>query len=333
MFNTLFTSLAVIFLGIFTKDLSASTLLAVPELYTKGQRHEGFNIRLYLGWTFMGTCEAMLVYFIMFGLFGSALFTTGNINDVFSTGLLTFSACVIIINTKLQVLEVHNKTYLSLAVFIISVGGWFLWNMILSKQYDTKSGDGIYHVRSNFLFHSGHDLAFWVVLLITVVAVLIFEISVSSLRANLFPADVDIFQEYEKDLDIRKRFEEAAASELQQGWDHGKKRSSFEIAREEEEMEAREKHVAELLARPRVMSDANKNDSSRGVYVESTSVSASASASASAFGGSTREQEQAVLSDDETAQSNQGGAARRRSVEIHELFNKGYGAIRKGHLK
>ncbi|OJI98549.1 hypothetical protein ASPVEDRAFT_80191 [Aspergillus versicolor CBS 583.65] len=333
MFNTLFTSLAVIFLGIFTKDLSASTLLAVPELYTKGQRHEGFNIRLYLGWTFMGTCEAMLVYFIMFGLFGSALFTTGNINDVFSTGLLTFSACVIIINTKLQVLEVHNKTYLSLAVFIISVGGWFLWNMILSKQYDTKSGDGIYHVRSNFLLHSGHDLAFWVVLLITVVAVLIFEISVSSLRANLFPADVDIFQEYEKDLDIRKRFEEAAASELQQGWDHGKKRSSFEIAREEEEMEAREKHVAELLARPRVMSDANKNDSSRGVYVESTSVSASASASASAFGGSTREQEQAVLSDGETAQSNQGGAARRRSVEIHELFNKGYGAIRKGHLK
>ncbi|OJJ64446.1 hypothetical protein ASPSYDRAFT_84458 [Aspergillus sydowii CBS 593.65] len=332
MFNTLFTSLAVIFLGIFTKDLSASTLLAVPELYTKGQRHGGFNIRLYLGWTFMATCEAMLVYFIMFGLFGSALFTAGNINDVFSAGLLTFSACVIIINAKLQVIEVHNKTYLSLAVFIISVGGWFLWNMILSRQYDMKSGDGIYHVRSNFLLHSGHDLAFWVVLLVTVTAVLIFEISVCSLRANLFPADVDVFQEYEKDLDIRKRFEEAAASELQQGWDHGKKKSSLEVAREEAEMEAREKQVAELLARPRVMSDANKNDSSRGVYVESTSVSASASASASAFGGSTREQDQAVLSDG-TTQSNQGGAGRRRSVEIHELFNKGYGAIRKGHLK
>lgn len=169
-------------------------------------------------------------------------------------------------------------------------------------------------------------------LLVTVTAVLIFEISVCSLRANLFPADVDVFQEYEKDLDIRKRFEEAAASELQQGWDHGKKKSSLEVAREEAEMEAREKQVAELLARPRVMSDANKNDSSRGVYVESTSVSASASASASAFGGSTREQDQAVLSDG-TTQSNQGGAGRRRSVEIHELFNKGYGAIRKGHLK
>ncbi|KAI9368792.1 hypothetical protein BJX61DRAFT_197261 [Aspergillus egyptiacus] len=323
MFNTLFTSLAVIFLGIFTKDLSASTLLAVPELYTKGQRHEGFNIRLYLGWTFMGTCEAMLVYFIMYGLFGNILFTTGGINDVFSAGLLTYSACVIIINAKLQALEVHNKTYLSLAVFIISVGGWFLWNMILSKQYDFKAGDGIYHVPSNFIFHSGHDLVFWVVLLIIVVAVLVFEIVVSSLRSNLFPTDVDIFQEYEKDLEIRKRFEEAAASELQQGWDHGSKKSSFEMAREEAEVEAREKQVQELLARPRVMDGKADAWGSGKVYVESASVSA--------LGESSREQ--VGLSDDGTLDENNNTSAPRRSVEIHELFSKGFGAIRKGHLK
>ncbi|KAL4932685.1 aminophospholipid-translocating P4-type ATPase DNF3 [Aspergillus undulatus] len=335
MFNTLFTSLAVIFLGIFTKDLSASTLLAVPELYTKGQRNEGFNIRLYLGWTFMATCEAMLVYFIMFALFGNILFTAGNINDIFSTGLLTYSACVIIINAKLQAIEVHNKTYLSLAVFIISVGGWFLWNMILSRQYDIKSGEGIYHVPSNFLLHSGHDLAFWTVLLISVVAVLIFEIVVASLRANILPTDVDIFQEYEKDLDIRKRFEEAAADELQQGWDHGKKKSSFELAREQEEMEAREKHVAELLARPRVMRDAKKNDSSSGVYVQSESVSgsgsgsASASASATALGEPSREH--VVVSD--AASTAPSASAPRRSMDVHEMLSKGFGAIRKGHLK
>ncbi|KAL5046796.1 hypothetical protein BDW71DRAFT_181160 [Aspergillus fruticulosus] len=323
MFNTLFTSLAVIFLGIFTKDLSASTLLAVPELYTKGQRSEGFNIRLYLGWTFMATCEAMLVYFVMYGLFGNILFTTGNINDIFSAGLLTFSACVIIINTKLQALEVHNKTYLSLAVFIISVGGWFLWNMILSRQYDFKSGDGIYHVPDNFLLHSGHDLSFWVVLLITVTAVIIFEIIVASLRANILPTDVDIFQEYEKDLDIRKRFEEAAASELQQGWDHGKKKSSFEIAREEAEMEARERHVAELLARPRVMSDATKNDSSRGVGVYVESASESALASASALGEN----------QDQGGAAGAGSSTPTRSMEIHELFSKGFGAMKKGQLR
>lgn len=60
MFNTLFTSLPVIFMGVFEKDLSASTLLAVPELYTIGQRNGGFNFRVYLGWMFMASGEAMV---------------------------------------------------------------------------------------------------------------------------------------------------------------------------------------------------------------------------------------------------------------------------------
>ncbi|PLB54928.1 phospholipid-transporting ATPase [Aspergillus steynii IBT 23096] len=312
MFNTLFTSLAVIFLGIFTKDLSASTLLAVPELYTKGQQHGGFNIRLFLGWTFMATCEAMAVYFLMFGLFANVVFThTGS--DIFSSGLLTYSACVIIINTKLQALEVHNKTYLSLIVMVISIGGWFVWNLILARQYDINSGDGIYHVPGNFIFQSGHDLAFWAVLFLTVVAVVVFEMTVSALRALFFPTDVDVFQEYEQDLEIRKRFEEAAASELQQGWDHGKKRSSLEIARDVAESEAREKQVQELLARPRVMSKTGDGP------VEMEEVDASAGGHVNA--GSTG------MTDDEAT------TGRRRSVEVHELFTKGYGAIRKGHLK
>ncbi|KAB8239449.1 aminophospholipid-translocating P4-type ATPase DNF3 [Aspergillus alliaceus] len=315
MFNTLFTSLAVIFLGIFTKDLAASTLLAVPELYTKGQQHGGFNIKLYLGWTFMATCEAMIVYFTMFGLWANVLFThTGS--DIFSSGLLTYTACVIIINTKLQALEVHNKTYLSLAVFIISVGGWFVWDMILSRQYNISAGDGIYHVPGNFIFQSGHDLAFWAVLLLTVVAVIIFEITVSAVRAILFPTDVDIFQEYEQDLEIRKRFEEAAASELQQGWDHGSKKSSLELAREVE-MEAREKQVQELLSRPRVMTKTGSGQRDTETEVELVAYSSSANHAV--------DHPNHTIDDDVMN-------PRRRSLEIHELFTKGFGAIRKGHL-
>jgi phospholipid-translocating ATPase len=100
MFNTLFTSLPVIFMGIFEKDLAASTLLAVPELYTKGQRDGGFNIKIYLGWMFMAASEAMVVYFSMLGLFGQVAFTEDN--SLFAMGDLTFTACVILINLKMQ---------------------------------------------------------------------------------------------------------------------------------------------------------------------------------------------------------------------------------------
>jgi phospholipid-translocating ATPase len=100
MFNTLFTSLPIIFLGIFEKDLSASTLLAVPELYTKGQRNGGFNFTLYLGWMFMASAEAMVVYFCMFGLYGQARFTADN--SIYALSTMTYTASVFIIALKLQ---------------------------------------------------------------------------------------------------------------------------------------------------------------------------------------------------------------------------------------
>lgn len=99
MFNTLFTSLPVIFTGIFEKDLLPATLLAVPELYTKGQKNGGFNIRIYLGWTFMAATEAMIIFFCMWSLFGEVAFTDDN--SLFAMGDMTFTACVIFISVKM----------------------------------------------------------------------------------------------------------------------------------------------------------------------------------------------------------------------------------------
>ncbi|KAK3075384.1 hypothetical protein LTS18_014049, partial [Coniosporium uncinatum] len=62
--NTLFTSLCVIILGIFEQDLSADTLLAVPELYRYGQRNEALNIPKYLLWMLGATVEGIVVWFV-----------------------------------------------------------------------------------------------------------------------------------------------------------------------------------------------------------------------------------------------------------------------------
>ena len=87
-------------MGVFEKDLAASTLLAVPELYTKGQRNGGFNLKAYLGWMWMAASEAMVVYFCMLGLYGQSFFTKDN--SIFAMSDLTFTAAVIIISTKMQ---------------------------------------------------------------------------------------------------------------------------------------------------------------------------------------------------------------------------------------
>ncbi|QGA19183.1 hypothetical protein EYB26_006871 [Talaromyces marneffei] len=315
MFNTLFTSLAVIFLGVLEKDLSAPTLLAVPELYTKGQRNQGFNIRIYLGWALMAVIEAMIVFYTMYGLFGQSLI--GVDNTIFPMGLLTFTACVTIINFKLQFLEIHYKTIVSAIVLFVSIGGWFLWNMILSARYnDATSGKSIYDVRGNFLNRIGRSLNFWAVLFLIVASVLLFETTVTLFRQYFFPTDVDIFQHLEKDPAIKRRFEEAAALELQQGWDRdsSKIQSSLEIAREEEEQLAREREVNEYLNRPRNEDDAahhhhHHHNSQHGVPVE--------------------DEEAAIPRSDSMASAS---AARRKSHDIHDLFSKGFGTIKRGHL-
>lgn len=130
VFNTLFTSLAVILVGMFEQDIKAETLLAVPELYTYGQKNKAFNNFKYFGWISMAVLEAVLIYYGVWGIFMHLDFNGDN--TLFAMGDLAFTVCVLFINIKMLVLELHNKTLVTFIGFIISVAGWFLWNLFLS---------------------------------------------------------------------------------------------------------------------------------------------------------------------------------------------------------
>lgn len=246
MFNTLFTSLPVIFLGILEKDLNPSTLLAVPELYSDGQKHKGFNVKIYLFWAFTAVCEAVMIYFIMFALYGRAAIVDDN--TLFPMGFMTFSAAVVVINLKLQGLIIHYKTYFAAAVNFVSIGGWWLWNVFLSEKY---GNNGIYKVKNNFLHSTGSNLLWWTVLFLSIMCCLVYELLIGAVRTSFFPSDVDIFQEYEKDPYTRRRFEEASALEMAESWRPDPvKRAQEELAREREQ-EERVRHVEQLLERRR----------------------------------------------------------------------------------
>ena len=130
-------------------------------------------------------------------------------------GDLTFSACVIPINTKLQLLEQHNKSVIALACMIIEVGGWWLWNIVLSFTY---ANNFEYGVKDGILERFGRNPLWWCSLIAIVVSCVLFEIGVRTVKGVFFPTDVEVFQQLEKDPAVRQRFEEASASELQAGW-------------------------------------------------------------------------------------------------------------------
>lgn len=72
-----------------------------------------------------------------------------------------------------------------------------------------------------------------------------------ALRIAFFPSDVDVFQALEKDPNVKRRFEEAASSDLQQGWDREKGGVSENGGGGDghEEEEKREKEMSDLLKR------------------------------------------------------------------------------------
>lgn len=148
----------------------------------------------------------------------------------------------------------HNKSWLVPFALIISIGGWFLWNILLSAIYHNNK---IYFVKGTFFSKFGKNPLWWFTLILILVSVIGFEIAVISLRAAYFKTDEDTFQELERDLGVRMRFEEASAEFLAMGWEgkgEMKRKAEEERARKEEakrrkdeEQMEREMEVGELL--------------------------------------------------------------------------------------
>ncbi|KAK4090461.1 putative P-type ATPase [Purpureocillium lilacinum] len=200
VFNSAFTSLPVILLGIFDRDLAPETLLAVPELYTFGQRNQGFNFAQYFGWMIMATAESLIIFFTMYGVYAQSLFT--NDTGLFAMGMICFTVAVIFINIKLLVLEVHSKTAIIFGGLFISIGGWFLWNIILSAGYKRQVGP--YIVRDSFLRNFGRELQWWVTMLLGLTVLVALELVVQGVRRVYWPTDQDLMQRIERDKGVRR---------------------------------------------------------------------------------------------------------------------------------
>ncbi|KAG7122740.1 phospholipid-transporting ATPase DNF3 like protein [Verticillium longisporum] len=197
VFNTLFTSLPVIFLGAFEKDLSAETLLKYPELYSYGHRSSAINLWLYLGWTIMGIAESFVIYYITWGVYDKLPFDQDT--SLYAMGTVPFTVCVVFINLRLLYVPTcfFSKTIISFLGVFLSVGGWFLWNLILSGIFEESLR--IYQIRRAFIDNFGRTVNFWAVVLVALGAVLVLELLVHAMRRVYFPHNVDLMQRVERE--------------------------------------------------------------------------------------------------------------------------------------
>ncbi|KAJ1329638.1 phospholipid-translocating ATPase [Microdochium nivale] len=196
LFNIVFTSLSVIMLGIFEVDLKAETLLAIPELYTYGQRDEAFNLHKYIGWMLVACADTAIIYWSVYGDWFRILSTEDD--GVFAMGQLAFTVAVFVINFKCLGLELHTKSWLTTAGAIWGPFSWFMWQFILVALFSRGFPQIPYFIRDGFRNHFGKKLSWWVTMLGATMGIIAFELGVSAFRRIYFPTDTDLWQEIEQ---------------------------------------------------------------------------------------------------------------------------------------
>ena len=212
MFNTLFTSLPVLCIGMFEKDLKPVTLLTIPELYSYGRLSQGFGVKIFMEWIIQGTLISLLITFLNIVMWG---LTTFSDNSMYPLGVVNFTAIVAMINMKAQFIEMRNRNWIAFVSVTLSCGGWLVWLVALPV---INKSDGIYDVPYGFIHHFGRDITFWCTCFVLALLPITLDIVYQTFKRTFWPSDVDIFAELEKKDEIRKKLELGAFSEMKQGW-------------------------------------------------------------------------------------------------------------------
>lgn len=225
VFNTLFTSLCTICMGIWEQDLRAETLLAIPELYVYGQRDMGLNLGKYVRWMLLAAIEGVMAWYGVWAGYGW-ISPRAKDEGLYALGTLMFTTGILWINWKLFIFETHYKSGIVMGSFFVTTIGWWVWVCFLDGIF-AASPSGPYDMRYSFRYKFGPDAVWWATLFAVLGALGLMELamkvakrqlvlaglwrwppppwSTPGLSENVEEWDVELWQELEQDPTVRAK--------------------------------------------------------------------------------------------------------------------------------
>lgn len=189
LYNLIFTSLPIIFLGIWDQDLNAKISLNYPQLYRMGLRNDKFKV-----WRFWLTIvdsiyqSSVCFFFPYMLLVGGAIDPTGHdANGLYEIGTIVSSIAVCVANLFV-VFSLYSYTWIQLLIISLSILVYYAFVGIYA-QFNTFIFAG--HVR---LFGTG---SYWLILILTIVACFIPRMTAKHYLHQYWPYDNDIIREIE----------------------------------------------------------------------------------------------------------------------------------------
>lgn len=204
-YNVFFTSLPVLMLGLFDKDVSASLSKKYPQLYMEGLRNVYFKWRVVGVWTFFSMYQS-LIFFYFVTVSGSGPQTSaGKMFGLWDISTLAFTCVVITVNLRL-LLSCNSITRWHHISVWGSIIAWFLFIFGYSGiRTKNDRQENIFFV----IFILMSTPYFYLALILVPGAALIFDFLYQGMQRWFFPYDYQIIQErhrHEPDDNQRAQF-------------------------------------------------------------------------------------------------------------------------------
>ncbi|XP_020014020.2 phospholipid-transporting ATPase VD isoform X2 [Castor canadensis] len=179
-FNLLFTSAPPVIYGVLEKDISAETLMQLPELYQSGQKSEA-----YLPLTFWITLldafyQSLVCFFVPYFTY------QGSDIDIFTFGNPLNTAALFIILLHL-VIESKSLTWIHMLVIIGSILSYFLFTLVFGAMCITcNPPSNPYQIMQEHML----DPMFYLVCVLTTCIALLPRFIYRVLQGSLFPSPI-----------------------------------------------------------------------------------------------------------------------------------------------
>ncbi|KAJ2995854.1 hypothetical protein HDV02_000371 [Globomyces sp. JEL0801] len=187
-FNTVFTILPTILVGIFDQDINSDISLALPQIYMKGIRQEMFNTRRYWVYMFHGIYQSVVCYFGVVFISYDASFSS-SMYGMDSSSISTMVACAAIVTINVfSTTNWYNWTWITHISFWFSMASWILYLASYSSASSIKGFEKYLANSTTFIFG----------LILIVFVSLLPRLLIKYLQQQDHPSDTDILQEMHK---------------------------------------------------------------------------------------------------------------------------------------
>lgn len=126
LYNVIFTSMPVIMLGLFEKDVSASLSKKYPQLYQEGIKNVFFTWRVVAIWAFFSVYQSLVLYNCVTTSSATGQNSSGKIFGIWDVSTMAFTCVVVTVNLRLLMMcnTITRFHYITVGGSILA---WFLF--------------------------------------------------------------------------------------------------------------------------------------------------------------------------------------------------------------